>query len=45
MKNWDFKLLRKLFMFCEIVNYKHGNLVYKEGDPADEIFIVRTGEF
>ena len=37
--------LGKLLVSFNTIKYKRGTILFKEGEPNEDIFIVRTGEF
>ena len=37
--------LGKLLVSFNTIRYKRGNILFREGEPNEDIFIVRTGEF
>lgn len=44
-KNWTKIAVQKLSYFFKTQNYRKGNIVYKETDPATDIYIIKEGEF
>lgn len=44
-KNWTKIAVQKLSYFFKSQNYRKGNVVYKESDPASDIYIIKEGEF
>lgn len=44
-KTWSRISIQKLSYFFKSSQYKKGGIVYKEGDLAKDIFIVKEGEF
>jgi CRP-like cAMP-binding protein len=45
LKSWTKVALYKLTYFFSERTYKLNQVVYKEGSPADEVYIIRSGEF
>lgn len=45
LRNWTKVALFKLTYCFRELSYKLNQIVYKEGSPADEVFIIRSGEF
>lgn len=45
LRNWTKVSLFKLTYFFNERSYKFNQLVYKEGSPATEVFIIKSGEF
>jgi CRP-like cAMP-binding protein len=44
-KNWSKLAVQKLSYFFKTQKYRKANIVYKEGDPPSDIFIIKEGEF
>lgn len=44
-KHWSRLSVRKVVNVFEKKKYRKGNVIYRENDPANEIFIVASGEF
>mmetsp|Transcript_5808 Transcript_5808/g.10342 ORF Transcript_5808/g.10342 Transcript_5808/m.10342 type:complete len:556 (-) Transcript_5808:24-1691(-) len=44
-QNWTRYSLVKITYLFETRRYKHNQLVYRCGDPADHVFIIKSGEF
>ncbi|OMJ96280.1 hypothetical protein SteCoe_4 [Stentor coeruleus] len=44
-KNWTRVAVYKLSYFFRNINFRKGNIVYKEGDFPSEIYIIKEGEF
>mmetsp|Transcript_7230 Transcript_7230/g.13367 ORF Transcript_7230/g.13367 Transcript_7230/m.13367 type:complete len:526 (-) Transcript_7230:839-2416(-) len=42
---WTWESLLKLTYFLSSVKYRQGGVVFKEGSPSDEVYIVKSGEF
>mmetsp|Transcript_4190 Transcript_4190/g.8406 ORF Transcript_4190/g.8406 Transcript_4190/m.8406 type:complete len:537 (+) Transcript_4190:1328-2938(+) len=45
LRNWTKVALYKLTYFFKERSYKFNQFVYKEGSPANEVFVIRSGEF
>ena len=37
--------LKTLFLLFQVVRYKKGEQIIKEGEPSDRIYLIREGEF
>ena len=44
-KQWSKTMLTKLLSSFKPAFYHRGQMLFKEGSPNDEIFIVKSGEF
>lgn len=44
-RNWTRVAVYKLSYFFRNINFRKGNVVYKEGDFPSEIYIIKEGEF
>lgn len=44
-KTWTRIAIQKLSLFFKTHSFKKSNIVYNEGDPAKDVFIVKSGEF
>ena len=44
-KTWTRIAIQKLSLFFKTHSFKKSNIVYNEGDPAKDVFIVKAGEF
>jgi CRP-like cAMP-binding protein len=42
---WSMNSLVRLSYLFKIIKYKRGQRLFREGDPADSVFIVKNGEF
>ncbi len=45
LKHWSYKLLINFSYFLQIRTYPIGHIIYKEGDPCNEIAIIKNGIF
>ncbi len=43
--HWDIKNVRYLYISSTKLQYKRNDIVFKEGDVCNNIFIVNKGEF
>lgn len=42
---WTWESMHKLTYFLKSANYRQGAVVFREGWPSEEVFIVKDGEF
>ncbi|CAK88155.1 unnamed protein product (macronuclear) [Paramecium tetraurelia] len=44
-KDWKFMSIKSLFDVMKLNKFRLNHTVYKEGDPANEVYFIQTGEF
>ena len=44
-KDWKFMSVKSLFDVIKLNKYGLNHVVYREGDPSNEVYFIQTGEF
>lgn len=44
-KHWTYNEVKNLKLHSDLVEFKRNKFVYKENDPANFFYIVKSGEF
>ncbi|KAL4482469.1 hypothetical protein ABPG72_001445 [Tetrahymena utriculariae] len=44
-KDFSLNLLKNLYLLFSVNNYQRGDVIYREGEESDKLYIIREGEF
>ncbi|EAR88978.2 cyclic nucleotide-binding domain protein (macronuclear) [Tetrahymena thermophila SB210] len=44
-KDFSLNLLKNLYLLFSVNSYQRGDVIYREGDESDKLYIIREGEF